>query len=41
MRVAWQRLAELTVGYTDLSFEISAGVRRLPDLTVPAAGTVE
>ncbi|MFE3442418.1 hypothetical protein ACFXNW_05250 [Nocardia sp. NPDC059180] len=41
MRRAWQRLAELTVGYTDLSFEISAGVRRLPDLTVPALGTSE
>ncbi|MEU7765352.1 DUF4254 domain-containing protein [Nocardia sp. NPDC049190] len=27
---AWQRLAELAVGYDDLAAEVSAGVRRLP-----------
>lgn len=31
----WQRLAELAVAYTDLAFEISAGLRRLPVLTYP------
>ncbi|TLF92295.1 DUF4254 domain-containing protein [Nocardia cyriacigeorgica] len=41
MRRAWQQLAELTVGYSDLSYEISAGVRRLPDHTVLAFGAVE
>ncbi|WP_406233881.1 DUF4254 domain-containing protein [Nocardia sp. NBC_01009] len=29
---AWQRLAELALGYQDLAFEVSAGIRRLPDL---------
>ncbi|MTE12792.1 DUF4254 domain-containing protein [Nocardia aurantiaca] len=27
---AWHRLAELTIGYTDLAFEVSTGRRRLP-----------
>lgn len=36
----WQHLAELAVGYTDLAFEISAGLRNVPALTYPmdAAG---
>jgi hypothetical protein len=34
---AWQRLTELALAYSDLSFEISAGIRRLPDFTYPAA----
>ncbi|CRY82307.1 DUF4254 domain-containing protein [Nocardia farcinica] len=29
---AWRRLAELAVGYADLSHEVSTGVRRVPDL---------
>ncbi|BCK53207.1 hypothetical protein NWFMUON74_09790 [Nocardia wallacei] len=29
----WQRLAQLAVAYTDLSFEISAGIRKLPNLS--------
>lgn len=29
----WQRLAELAVAYTDLAFEISAGLRNVPALT--------
>ncbi|MEV5652424.1 DUF4254 domain-containing protein [Nocardia sp. NPDC052254] len=29
----WQRLAELTVAYGDLAFEISAGMRNVPALT--------
>ncbi|MFD0365231.1 DUF4254 domain-containing protein [Nocardia sp. GCM10030253] len=29
---AWQRLAELALGYQDLAFEVSAGIRRIPDL---------
>jgi hypothetical protein len=33
---AWQRLSELVLAYSDLSFEISAGIRRLPDFTYPA-----
>ncbi|GAB0108633.1 hypothetical protein JMUB6875_76680 [Nocardia sp. JMUB6875] len=28
---AWHRLAELTIGYTDLAFEVSTGRRRLPE----------
>ncbi len=35
----WQRLAELAVAYTDLAFEISAGLRSLPVLTYPADDT--
>lgn len=30
---AWQRLAELAVGYQDLAAEVATGIRRLPDLT--------
>ncbi|PPJ24415.1 hypothetical protein C5E45_26520 [Nocardia nova] len=41
----WQRLAELAVGYTDLAFEISAGLRNVPALTYPglaeSAGATE
>ncbi|MFI9511242.1 DUF4254 domain-containing protein [Nocardia sp. NPDC052566] len=29
---AWQRLAELAVAYGDMVFEVSAGIRRVPDL---------
>lgn len=41
----WQRLAELAVGYTDLAFEVSAGLRNVPALTYPglakSAGATE
>ncbi|WP_454198060.1 DUF4254 domain-containing protein [Nocardia sp. Marseille-Q1738] len=30
----WQQLAELSLGYGDLSFELAAGTRRLPNLIV-------
>ncbi|WP_280468486.1 DUF4254 domain-containing protein [Nocardia cyriacigeorgica] len=33
LHFAWQRLAELSLGYGDLSFELASGARRLPDLT--------
>ncbi|MEV6556322.1 DUF4254 domain-containing protein [Nocardia sp. NPDC051756] len=32
---AWERLAELAIGYHDLAFEVSAGFRRLPQLSRP------
>ncbi|GAA5101568.1 DUF4254 domain-containing protein [Nocardia iowensis] len=32
---AWERLAELALGYHDLAFEVSAGLRRLPYLGGP------
>ncbi|WP_405160322.1 DUF4254 domain-containing protein [Nocardia sp. NBC_01499] len=32
---AWERLAELALGYHDLAFEVSAGFRRLPYLSGP------
>lgn len=32
---AWERLAELAVGYEDLAYEVSAGLRRLPYLSGP------
>lgn len=32
MHRAWTRLAELAEGYDDLIFEVSIGVRRLPDI---------
>ncbi|MFI5776000.1 DUF4254 domain-containing protein [Nocardia sp. NPDC051570] len=35
MHVAWQRLAELSLGYSDMAFEIAAGTLRLPDFGVP------
>ncbi|WP_330232049.1 DUF4254 domain-containing protein [Nocardia sp. NBC_00508] len=35
MHYAWQQLAELALGYGDLSFELTAGRRRLPTLIVP------
>ncbi|MGQ4598681.1 DUF4254 domain-containing protein [Nocardia sp. R6R-6] len=38
---AWRRLAELALAYSDLSFEISAGIRRLPDFTYPADSSDE
>ncbi|MEV6325228.1 DUF4254 domain-containing protein [Nocardia sp. NPDC051787] len=31
---AWQQLAELSLGYGDLSFELTAGTRRLPNFVV-------
>ncbi|WP_324198988.1 DUF4254 domain-containing protein [Nocardia amamiensis] len=34
----WQQLAELALGYGDLSFELTAGTRRLPNLVVPQSG---
>ncbi|WP_433523866.1 DUF4254 domain-containing protein [Nocardia pseudovaccinii] len=33
LRYAQRRLAELSVAYSDLCFEISAGTRRLPDFS--------
>jgi hypothetical protein len=33
---AWHRLAELALGYRDMAYEVSAGLRRLPDLSDPA-----
>ncbi len=35
----WQRLAELTIAYGDLAFEISAGLRNVPVLTYPVDAT--
>ncbi|MFI5540545.1 DUF4254 domain-containing protein [Nocardia sp. NPDC051900] len=32
---AWERLAELSLGYEDLAYEVAAGVRRLPYLSGP------
>ncbi|MGQ4617641.1 DUF4254 domain-containing protein [Nocardia sp. R7R-8] len=32
---AWERLAELALGYEDLAYEVAAGVRRLPYLSGP------
>ncbi|MEU1958992.1 DUF4254 domain-containing protein [Nocardia sp. NPDC019304] len=32
---AWERLAELALGYEDLAYEVVAGVRRLPYLSGP------
>jgi hypothetical protein len=32
---AWERLAELALGYEDLAYEVSAGLRRLPYLSGP------
>ncbi|MEU2034938.1 DUF4254 domain-containing protein [Nocardia amamiensis] len=32
---AWKRLAELTIAYADLTAEIAARTRRLPDLAAP------
>jgi Protein of unknown function (DUF4254) len=29
---AWERLAELALGYQDLAFQVCAGIRRLPNL---------
>lgn len=34
---AWHRLAELALGYEDLVYEVSAGLRRLPALDDPDA----
>ncbi|WP_024802615.1 DUF4254 domain-containing protein [Nocardia sp. BMG51109] len=31
----WQRLGELAVAYTDLAVEITAGLRKLPNLVYP------
>ncbi|ATL72122.1 DUF4254 domain-containing protein [Nocardia terpenica] len=28
--IAWQRLSELSIGYSDMIFDVAAGVRRLP-----------
>ncbi|NEW40207.1 DUF4254 domain-containing protein [Nocardia cyriacigeorgica] len=36
---AWQRLAELAVGYSDLAYEVGAGIRRIPDLGHPRPAT--
>ncbi|WP_225726203.1 MULTISPECIES: DUF4254 domain-containing protein [unclassified Nocardia] len=30
VHAAWERLAELALGYEDLAYEVSAGLRRLP-----------
>ncbi|QIS18748.1 DUF4254 domain-containing protein [Nocardia terpenica] len=35
LHFAWQRLAELSLAYADLAFEISTRRRRLPDLGSP------
>ncbi|MEU7142391.1 DUF4254 domain-containing protein [Nocardia sp. NPDC046473] len=35
VHIAWERLAELALGYHDLAFEVSAGLRRLPYLGGP------
>ncbi|MGK8485513.1 DUF4254 domain-containing protein [Nocardia asiatica] len=32
---AWERLAELALGYEDLAYEVAAGLRRLPYLSGP------
>jgi len=37
-RYAQHRLTELARAYSDLSFEITAGTRRLPDFSFPVAG---
>ncbi|WP_327094661.1 DUF4254 domain-containing protein [Nocardia vinacea] len=36
LRYAQRRLTELSVAYSDLCFEISAGTRRLPNFSFPA-----
>lgn len=35
VQYAWRRLAELSVAYGDLAFDITAQRRRLPDLVAP------
>lgn len=39
LQTAWHRLAELTIGYTDLAFEVSSGRRRLPAHPEPPRST--
>ncbi|MFI6167397.1 DUF4254 domain-containing protein [Nocardia sp. NPDC051052] len=39
VHIAWERLAELALGYHDLAFEVSAGFRRLPYLGGPRTST--
>ncbi|MGK8553997.1 DUF4254 domain-containing protein [Nocardia gipuzkoensis] len=36
---AWERLAELALGYEDLAYEVAAGLRRLPYLSGPRSGS--
>ncbi|WP_454196205.1 DUF4254 domain-containing protein [Nocardia sp. Marseille-Q1738] len=36
---AWERLAELALGYEDLAYEVAAGVRRLPYLSGPRSAS--
>ncbi|MEV6319944.1 DUF4254 domain-containing protein [Nocardia sp. NPDC051787] len=36
---AWERLAELALGYEDLAYEVTAGVRRLPYLSGPRSAS--
>jgi hypothetical protein len=33
----WQRLSELSLAYADLAFEITSGLRKLPEYTHPSA----
>ncbi|WP_269782991.1 DUF4254 domain-containing protein [Nocardia terpenica] len=41
LHLAWQRLAELSLGYGDMVFEISSGTLRLPDFGALQADTVK
>nr|WP_275106930.1 DUF4254 domain-containing protein [Nocardia terpenica] len=40
LHLAWQRLAELSLGYGDMAFEITSGTLRLPDFGAPQVDTV-
>ncbi|MFI5776026.1 DUF4254 domain-containing protein [Nocardia sp. NPDC051570] len=41
LHLAWQRLAELSLGYSDMAFGIAAGTLRVPDFGAPRVNAAE